>query len=126
MSRAPTHQRDQVIAEAAQEQRRQQVDHHDHAVHGDELVVVARVDEGNVSGKPSCSRIIADSTSATRPTKIAVTAYWIAMTLWSWLQMYLVMKVCGIVQVCVQVVGVGVGHRVVLSARVVTGVRHAI
>ena len=29
---------------------------------------------------------------------IATSAYWIAMTLWSWLQMYLRMKVCGIVQ----------------------------
>ena len=29
------------------------------------------------------------------PTKIAVTPYWMAMTLWSWLQTYLVMNVCG-------------------------------
>ena len=36
------HQRDQVVAEAAEEQRGQQVDHHDHAVHGDELVVGRR------------------------------------------------------------------------------------
>ena len=39
------HQRDQVVAEAAQEQRGEQVDHHDHAVHGDELVVLGRVDD---------------------------------------------------------------------------------
>ena len=39
------HQRDQVVAEPAQEQRGEQVDHHDHAVHGDELVVLGRVDD---------------------------------------------------------------------------------
>src|SRR6188474_178575 len=48
-----------------------------------------------VSGNPSCIRIITDSPSATRPIAIAVIAYWIAMTLWSWLQMYFVTKVCG-------------------------------
>jgi hypothetical protein len=42
------HQRDQVVAEATQEQRRQQVDHHDHPVHGDELVIAVGVDEGEV------------------------------------------------------------------------------
>ena len=40
------HQRDQVVAEAAEEQRRQQVDDHDHAVHGHELQVVGRIDQG--------------------------------------------------------------------------------
>ena len=39
------HQWDEVIAEAAEEQRREKVDHHDHAVHGDKLVVVARLDK---------------------------------------------------------------------------------
>ena len=39
------HQRDQVIAEPAQEQRGEQIDHHDHAVHGDELIVLGRVDD---------------------------------------------------------------------------------
>jgi hypothetical protein len=34
-------------------------------------------------------------TRATRPTAIAVREYWIAMTLWSWLQMYLVINVWG-------------------------------
>ena len=33
------HQRDEVVAEAAEKERGQQVHHHDHAVHGDELVV---------------------------------------------------------------------------------------
>ena len=33
------HQRDEVVAETSQEQRGEQVDHHDHAVHGDELKV---------------------------------------------------------------------------------------
>ena len=32
-----------------------------------------------VSGKPSCSRIIHDSTNATRPMAVAVPAYWMAM-----------------------------------------------
>jgi len=31
--------RNEIVAEAPQEQRGQQVDHHDHAVHGDELIV---------------------------------------------------------------------------------------
>ena len=31
------HQRDEIVAEAAKKQRRQQVDHHDHAVHRNEL-----------------------------------------------------------------------------------------
>ena len=39
MSREPTHQRNQVVAETTQEQRRQQIDHHDHAVHRDKLQV---------------------------------------------------------------------------------------
>ena len=39
------HQRDEVVAETAEEQRGQQVDHHDHAVHGDVLVIVLRRDE---------------------------------------------------------------------------------
>ena len=59
------HQRDQVVAEAAQEQRRQQVDHHDHAVHADQLEVGARVDEGEAARKPSCRRISHENTSAT-------------------------------------------------------------
>ena len=66
------HQRDQVVAEAAEEQRGQQVDHHDHAVHGDELVVGFGVMKAKVPGKPSCRRISQDSTSATRPMAIAV------------------------------------------------------
>src|SRR5690606_22857744 len=45
------HQRDQVVAKAAEEQRGQQVDHHDHAVHGDELVIALRGDEGEVVGE---------------------------------------------------------------------------
>ena len=49
----------------------------------------------NVCGKPSCSRMIPDSTSATSPTPIAVSEYWTAMTLASWLQMYLPMNVFG-------------------------------
>ena len=49
----------------------------------------------NVPGKPSCRRISTDSPSAINPTAIAVTMYWIAMTLWSWLQTYFVMNVCG-------------------------------
>ncbi len=32
-------------------------------------------------GNPSCSRISQDSTSATRPMAIAVSEYWMAMTL---------------------------------------------
>src|SRR4030095_12911152 len=48
-----------------------------------------------VSGNPSCIRIITDNPSATRPMAIAVIAYWTAITLWSWLQMYFVTKVCG-------------------------------
>ena len=47
------------------------------------------------SGNPSCSRINHDITNATNPIPIAVTAYWIAMTLASWLQMYFPMKVFG-------------------------------
>ena len=39
--------------------------------------------------------MIPDSTSATSPTAIAVIPYWTAMTLASWLQMYLPMKVFG-------------------------------
>ena len=45
------HQRDQVVAEAAEEQRRQQIDHHDHAVHGDELEILVGIDEGEGAGK---------------------------------------------------------------------------
>ncbi len=48
-----------------------------------------------VFGNPSCRRISPESTRATSPTAIAVIAYWMAMTLWSWLQMYLVTNVCG-------------------------------
>ncbi len=48
-----------------------------------------------VSGNPSCSRISHDSTNATRPIAIAVSAYWMAMTLASWLQMYFVTKLFG-------------------------------
>ena len=39
------HQRDQVVAEAAEEERGQQVDHHDHPVHRHELVVALGRDE---------------------------------------------------------------------------------
>ena len=35
----------------------------------------------NVPGNPSCSRISHDSTSATMPIAIAVSEYWMAMTL---------------------------------------------
>ncbi len=45
------HQRNQVVAEAAEEQRRQQVDHHDHPVHGHELVVALGVDELELARK---------------------------------------------------------------------------
>ncbi|GBF25487.1 hypothetical protein MnTg02_00519 [bacterium MnTg02] len=38
------HQRDEVITEAPQEQRGEQVDHHDHAMSGNELVIMARFD----------------------------------------------------------------------------------
>ena len=51
--------------------------------------------KATLPGKPSCSRISHDSTSATSPIPIAVTAYWIAITFASWLQMYLPMKVFG-------------------------------
>ncbi len=47
----PDHQRDQVVAEAAEKQRGQQIDHHDHAVHGDELVVGLGGDEIERAGK---------------------------------------------------------------------------
>ena len=47
-----------------------------------------------VSGKPSCSRISQDSTSATRPIASAVIEYWIAMTLASWQKTYLVHQLC--------------------------------
>ncbi len=39
------HQRNEVVAEASQEQRGEQVDHHDHAVHRDVLQVGGRRDE---------------------------------------------------------------------------------
>ena len=45
------HQRDQVVAEAAEEQRGEQVDHHDHPVHGDELVVGLGGDEVEGAGE---------------------------------------------------------------------------
>ena len=48
-----------------------------------------------VCGNPSCSRMIPDSTRAISPTPIAVIAYCTAITLASWLQMYLPMKVLG-------------------------------
>ena len=51
MSLAPHHQRNQVIAEATEEESRQQVDHHDHAVHGDILVIGAGVDKLQAAGK---------------------------------------------------------------------------
>ena len=41
----PAHKGDQIIAEAAEEQRREQVDHHDHPVHGHGLIVETGVDE---------------------------------------------------------------------------------
>ena len=47
----------------------------------------------NVCGNPSCRRMSPDSTSATSPTKIAVSAYWTAMTLASWLQTYFPIQV---------------------------------
>jgi hypothetical protein len=56
---------------------------------------VAGVMNENTCGHPSCKRMIPDSTSAMTPTKIAVSEYWIAMTLASWLQMYLPMNVFG-------------------------------
>src|SRR5713101_9137400 len=43
------HQRDQVVSEAPQEQRGEQIDHHDHAVHGDELQVVSGADGGEAA-----------------------------------------------------------------------------
>jgi hypothetical protein len=49
----------------------------------------------NTPGKPICSRIRFDSMSPTRPTRIAVQPYWTAITLWSWLQTYFVMKLWG-------------------------------
>jgi hypothetical protein len=39
------HERNEVIAEPAEEEGGQQVDHHDHPVHRDELVIAVRVDE---------------------------------------------------------------------------------
>lgn len=45
------HQRDQIIAETAEKQRGKQVNHHDHAVHGDELIIMFRVDEREITGK---------------------------------------------------------------------------
>ena len=47
----PHHQRNEVIAETAQKQRGQQIDHHDHAVHGDELGVILGIDERQGAGK---------------------------------------------------------------------------
>ncbi len=51
VSRA-THQRDQVITEPAQKQGRQKIDHHDHAVHGDELQVTVGIDKRESMWKP--------------------------------------------------------------------------
>ena len=51
--------------------------------------------KAKVSGKPSCSRISHDRTSATSPIAIAVKEYWMAMTLASWLKMYFVTKLFG-------------------------------
>ena len=48
-----------------------------------------------VPGKPSCSRISIDITNATRPIPIAVQAYWMAITLASWLKTYLPSQVFG-------------------------------
>src|SRR5688572_3093520 len=48
-----------------------------------------------VSGKPIWSRISSDSARATSPTPMATLPYWIAMTLWSWLQTYFSIHVCG-------------------------------
>ncbi|MCY1425588.1 hypothetical protein D9M71_413790 [compost metagenome] len=45
------HQRDQVVAETAEEQRGQQVDHHDHAVHGHRLVIGAGIHELQAAGE---------------------------------------------------------------------------
>ncbi len=39
------HQRDQVIAKTAEQQGSEQVNHHDHAVHGDGLVILVRRNE---------------------------------------------------------------------------------
>ena len=63
-------------------------------------------------------RIITDIASATSPMAIAVSVYWIAMTLWSWLQMYFVMNVCWIVQVCVLIRDRNVSHQTFLPVRV--------
>ena len=49
----------------------------------------------NVPGKPSCSRISHDSTSATRPIASAVSEYWMAMILASWEKTYFVIQLCG-------------------------------
>ena len=49
----------------------------------------------NESGKPIWMRMICDSTSATRPTAIAVMPYCTAITLWSWLYQYFVTQLCG-------------------------------
>ncbi len=51
--------------------------------------------KANSFGQASCRRIMPDRTSATRPTRIAMTEYWIAMTLWSWLQTYFATKLWG-------------------------------
>ena len=48
-----------------------------------------------VPGKPSCSRISQDSTSATRPIAVAVSEYWMPMVLASWLKTYFVIQLCG-------------------------------
>ena len=51
--------------------------------------------KSNVPGKPSCSRISQDSTSATMPMAIAVPEYWMAMTLASCEKTYFVHQLCG-------------------------------
>ena len=45
------HQRDQVVAEAAEEQGGEQVDDHDHAVHGHRLIIGAGVHEPDTAGE---------------------------------------------------------------------------
>ncbi len=44
------HERDQIVTEPAEKQRSEEIDHHDHAVHGHELIIGLRVDEGESAG----------------------------------------------------------------------------
>ncbi len=51
--------------------------------------------KARLPGNPSCNRISQENTRATTPMPMAVSAYWIAITFASWLQMYLPTNVFG-------------------------------